>query len=201
MQDRKLSEEGLHTKMLVSLHSFLRLTLPVGLTHGSFGLVQAVPSPFRGPDGHFLPVVQIEAMEDVVIGGWTMPMPRALRHSSPRPAGPDSNGHASVNSNISPSTEFPGSTGYPFVRRPSSMDEISLSQLSPPERSKALNFRKTVMQPYLQFMCGPLLRYDTVDEHGVWHGAALIVSECFCFPWVSVWALTPALGGNGELQP
>lgn len=34
------------------------------------------------------------------------------------------------------------------------------------------------MQPYLQFMCGPLLRYDTVDEHGVWHGAALIVSEC-----------------------
>jgi hypothetical protein len=37
------------------------------------------------------------------------------------------------------------------------------------------------MQPYLQFMCGPLLRYDTVDEHGVWHGAALIVSECCCF--------------------
>jgi hypothetical protein len=37
------------------------------------------------------------------------------------------------------------------------------------------------MQPYLQFMCGPLLRYDTVDEHGVWHGAALVVSECCCF--------------------
>jgi hypothetical protein len=33
------------------------------------------------------------------------------------------------------------------------------------------------MNPYLQFMCGPLLRYDTVDEQGVWHGAALIVSE------------------------
>lgn len=25
-------------------------------------------------------------------------------------------------------------------------------------------------------MVGPLLRYDTVDENGLWHGAALIVS-------------------------
>lgn len=108
-----------------------------------------------------------------------MPMPR---HPSPPPTRPDSNGHAKVNSNISPSPEFPGSTGYPFVRRPSSpINEIPLSQLSAPERSKALNFRKTVMQPYLQFMCGPLLRYDTIDEHGMWHGAALIVSEYSCF--------------------
>lgn len=33
------------------------------------------------------------------------------------------------------------------------------------------------MHPNLQFMCGPLLRYDTVDERGVWRGAAMIVSE------------------------
>jgi hypothetical protein len=32
------------------------------------------------------------------------------------------------------------------------------------------------MNPHLQFMAGPLLRYDTVDEYGVWNGAALIVS-------------------------
>ncbi|ETW85467.1 hypothetical protein HETIRDRAFT_32709 [Heterobasidion irregulare TC 32-1] len=32
------------------------------------------------------------------------------------------------------------------------------------------------MNPHLQFMCGPLLRYDTVDERGVWLGAALIVT-------------------------
>lgn len=32
------------------------------------------------------------------------------------------------------------------------------------------------MRPHLQFMCGPLLRYDTVDVHGVWRGAALIVT-------------------------
>jgi hypothetical protein len=82
-------------------------------------------------------------------------------------------------------------TGYPFVPpsgsvspalqqggvRPS-MDENPLAQLGPVERSQTLNLRKKTMQPYLQYMCGPLLRYDTVDEHGVWHGAALIVSKC-----------------------
>ena len=62
-----------------------------------------------------------------------------------------------------------------------SMDENPLAQLSPVERSHNLNLRKRVMQPYLQYMCGPLLRYDTVDEHGVWHGAALIVSTWFPF--------------------
>jgi hypothetical protein len=33
------------------------------------------------------------------------------------------------------------------------------------------------MEPHLQFMVGPLLRYDTVDENGLWRGAALIVSK------------------------
>lgn len=32
------------------------------------------------------------------------------------------------------------------------------------------------MDPLLQLMAGPLLRYDTVDADGVWHGAAMIVS-------------------------
>ena len=43
------------------------------------------------------------------------------------------------------------------------------------ERSKQLRVAR--MSPYLQFMAGPLLRYDTVDERGVWRGAAMIVSE------------------------
>lgn len=43
------------------------------------------------------------------------------------------------------------------------------------ERSR--NLRVARMDPILQFMAGPLLRYDTVDADGVWHGAALIVSE------------------------
>jgi hypothetical protein len=33
------------------------------------------------------------------------------------------------------------------------------------------------MEPQLQFMVGPLLRYDTVDAQGVWNGFALIVTS------------------------
>lgn len=44
------------------------------------------------------------------------------------------------------------------------------------ERSRHLRVAR--MLPHLQFMCGPLLRYDTVDGQGIWRGAALIVSKC-----------------------
>lgn len=50
-----------------------------------------------------------------------------------------------------------------------------LSNMNAVERSKQLRVAR--MSPYLQFMAGPLLRYDTVDERGVWRGAVLIVSE------------------------
>ena len=49
------------------------------------------------------------------------------------------------------------------------------ANMSAVERSKHLRVAR--MSPYLQFMAGPLLRYDTVDEFGVWRGAAMIVSE------------------------
>ncbi|KAF9484877.1 hypothetical protein BDN70DRAFT_871851, partial [Pholiota conissans] len=42
------------------------------------------------------------------------------------------------------------------------------------ERSQALRVAR--MEPHLQFMCGPLLKYDTIDEDGIWHGAALVVT-------------------------
>ncbi len=45
------------------------------------------------------------------------------------------------------------------------------------------------MNPILQFMAGPLLRYDTVDEDGVWHGAAMIVSECTSAKLILLWFL------------
>jgi hypothetical protein len=136
--------------------------------------------------------MQVEPMQDTFIGGWAMPAPS---HSSPGPTQqPYTNGDGSAQMNMplpSPhlSTHLQ-QTGYPFVRPPSgsvspalqggvrpSMDENPFARLSPVERSQNLNIRKRTMQPYLQFMCGPLLRYDTVDEHGVWHGAALIVSK------------------------
>jgi hypothetical protein len=135
-------------------------THPAGrLTHGPFGLVQEATSPpYRSPDGHFRPVKQNESIEDV--------------HALARPTYPNGSGDASVN---------PRQTGYPFVRQPSA----PLSQPSAVERSQILKLSKRFMNPYLQFICGPLLRYDNVDEHNVWHGAALIVSECSCFPYRS----------------
>lgn len=177
---------------------------------------QVAPPPTRGPDGLFRPVAQIEPMDDSFIGGWTMPVPR---HPSPRPTQPESNGDGS--GGVPTPMGIPGpspllsphlqQTGYPFVRPPSvsvppaqhglspSSYDSPLSQLSPVERSEALNLRKTTMQPYVQYMCGPLLRYDTVDE-GVWHGAALIVSKCclilIFFSVVGFWA-----GANRPLCP
>ncbi|KAF7796739.1 hypothetical protein EIP86_007922 [Pleurotus ostreatoroseus] len=49
-----------------------------------------------------------------------------------------------------------------------------LSHMTAAERSH--NLRVSNMKPILQLMAGPMLRYDTVDADGVWHGAALIVT-------------------------
>ncbi len=109
-----------------------------------------------------------------------MPAPR---YPSAFPTQPDNSEDASVGPNFTPPPRFPSphlrQTGYPFVRQSDPlMDDTPLSQLSATERHQALNRRKRLMDPYLQFLCGPLLRYDDVDSNGVWHGAALIVSAC-----------------------
>lgn len=93
--------------------------------------------------------------------------------------------------------ETPGHTSYgygePSYRPPGSVDPLSIpgatsaaapqvqssspvpiSSLSAVERSK-LYPRPPPMSPHLQFMCGPLLRYDTV-QGGIWHGAIMIVT-------------------------
>ena len=108
-------------------------------------------------------------------------MPTPGHHPSPLPSYPDGSEDASVN--ITPPPRFPSpqfrQTGYPFVRQPQAgpfMDNAPSSHLSAAERSQALKHSKRFMDPYLQFTCGPLLRYDNVDSGGVWHGAALIVS-------------------------
>lgn len=46
--------------------------------------------------------------------------------------------------------------------------------LSAVERTQVLP-KPAHMSPHLQFMCGPLLRYDTVIDN-VWYGAAMIVT-------------------------
>ncbi|KAI9511315.1 hypothetical protein F5148DRAFT_1274284 [Russula earlei] len=145
---------------------------------------EAALTPSRGPDGQFRPVAQLEPMEDAFVGGWALP--------PPLPPKPDRTGNAGAQFGVPVPPLYTSprllQSGYPFVDSPtsrgppvlhgvrSSFDQNPLSRLSPVERSQTLHLRKKMMNPYLQFMCGPLLRYDTVDRDGVWHGAALIVT-------------------------
>ncbi|KAF8232307.1 hypothetical protein L208DRAFT_1272706 [Tricholoma matsutake] len=61
-----------------------------------------------------------------------------------------------------------------YTQGQSSVTSTQLTHMTAVERSQMLRVAR--LDPHLQFMVGPLLRYDTVDEHGVWHGAALIVT-------------------------
>jgi len=170
---------------------FAQIRLAACSTQRLFGLVQenSLP-PSRGRDGHFRPVARLEPSEDAVIGGWVL---STSRPSSPHSTQLDEGRSGDVQLDVSapPASLSPylRQTGYPFVRQstaldspvhgvPSSFDGSPLSQLKPVERSERLNLKRKLMDPYLQFMCGPLLRYDTIDDDGVWHGAALIVSKC-----------------------
>lgn len=48
--------------------------------------------------------------------------------------------------------------------------------LTPVERTNA-SVGQRLMSPHLQLVCGPLLKYDTIDKDGIYHGACLIVSK------------------------
>lgn len=75
-------------------------------------------------------------------------------------------------SNIPPSSPT-RQPAFPVNNQPSLPVE-GLVHLSAVERSQLLRVAR--MEPHLQFMCGPLLKYDTIDSQGTWHGAALIVT-------------------------
>ncbi|KAF8162955.1 hypothetical protein B0H34DRAFT_301294 [Crassisporium funariophilum] len=118
---------------------------------------------YRGSTGHhFAPVEDVGPMDESFIGGFR-------HHNPPSPRPP-----------ALPPKDYPynppaygRAPGHP----PPSQSIVSTSQLthmSAVERSQTLRVAR--MDPHLQFMCGPLLRYDTVDEHGIWHGAALVVT-------------------------
>jgi len=63
----------------------------------------------------------------------------------------------------------------PPISANTSISSSRLTHMSAVERSQA--FRVARMEPYLQLMVGPLLRYDTIDDQGVWHGFVLIVTS------------------------
>ncbi|TFK55220.1 hypothetical protein OE88DRAFT_1780304 [Heliocybe sulcata] len=113
---------------------------------------------FRGPDGRFQPVEQIMPMDERFIGGFATTAP-----PSPLPPAVPPKDH-----------EYFGRPRQDSSARSYTSVASQLAGMSPIERSKLLKAAR--MEPHLQFMVGPLLRYDTVDEQGIWHGAALIVT-------------------------
>ncbi|KAI0071818.1 hypothetical protein K474DRAFT_1712149 [Panus rudis PR-1116 ss-1] len=131
--------------------------------------------PHRGPDGRFTPVEpEVAPLDQGFIGGFAPPSP------GPPPLPPKDDG------------SYYGANGYhnapghaPNYSQASLADTINsrnsvlyatrhLARLSAVERSQNLRIQR--MNPHLQFMAGPLLRYDTVDQQGIWHGAAMIVT-------------------------
>lgn len=65
---------------------------------------------------------------------------------------------------------------YPATPKQSTVTPVDLTHMSAVERSQTLKVAR--MNPHLQFMCGPLLRFDTIDSNGVWRGFAMVVSSC-----------------------
>ncbi|KAM6500879.1 hypothetical protein JOM56_003893 [Amanita muscaria] len=61
----------------------------------------------------------------------------------------------------------------PHTRSDQQITPDQLARMTPAERSQY--YRVAHMGPPLQFMCGPLLKYDTVVDY-VWYGAVLIVT-------------------------
>ncbi|TRM61810.1 hypothetical protein BD626DRAFT_500604 [Schizophyllum amplum] len=109
--------------------------------------------PQRGHDGRWMPVEQVTPMDESFIGGFYPHIP----------AGPPV-----------PSKDQYRKTSEGDRRTQTSVTSSQMTNMSAVERSKM--FRVARMEPHLQFMVGPLLRYDTVDTNGTWHGAALVVT-------------------------
>ncbi|KAJ6455731.1 hypothetical protein C8R45DRAFT_1187359 [Mycena sanguinolenta] len=113
--------------------------------------------PHRGADGNFLPVEVATPIDENFIGGF---------HPHLRPATPGP---------PPPPKDVIYSQGYQFGQTTkSSINSSHLTTMSAVERSQALRIPR--MEPHLQFMVGPLLRYDTVED-GVWYGAVMIVTS------------------------
>ncbi|KAJ7219131.1 hypothetical protein GGX14DRAFT_434737 [Mycena pura] len=114
--------------------------------------------PHRGADGNFLPVEATPMpIDESFIGGFRP----YLLHSNSGPPLP-------------PKDDIYRQPGYRFGQTTkSSISSSQFTTMSAVERSHAQRIPRT--DPQLQFMVGPLLRYDTVED-GVWRGAVLIVT-------------------------
>ncbi|KIM80802.1 hypothetical protein PILCRDRAFT_822082 [Piloderma croceum F 1598] len=124
-------------------------------------------APQRGPDGHYDPVEHLRPMDEPFVGGFDTRIPptpppkeyiqqyiQSHQNGQPRQASQVS--AVPLSSSVSTSSS-------------------RVTDMSPIERSQ--RFKVARMEPHLQFMVGPLLRYDAIDERGVWNGFALIVTS------------------------
>lgn len=116
---------------------------------------------------------------DGSVGGFNVPLPQAFEGAPPTPPPKDNIGLPGSDYQpqaVSPTSSLSQATLKESAGRESlSYSAHQLTHMTAVERSQSLRVAR--MDPYLQLMAGPLLRYDTVDERGVWRGAAMIVSE------------------------
>ncbi|KAH9923948.1 uncharacterized protein BXZ73DRAFT_50764 [Epithele typhae] len=127
-------------------------------------------TPVRGPDGRFQPVEEVGPMAEPFVGGFLpppSPAPSLGFGHAPPPLPPKDQNWARTDARI------PSSASW-SERSRSESTYSSFASMSAVERSKHLRVAR--MSPFLQYMAGPLLRYDTTDHTGVWRGAALIVT-------------------------
>ncbi|KAF8522090.1 hypothetical protein BU17DRAFT_45307 [Hysterangium stoloniferum] len=110
--------------------------------------------PQRETTGRFSGVEHAEPLNESFIGGFR-PLGAAASRIHPQQHSIDSN-------SVSP---------------PSSESAVSAAPLSAVERSRIQQSHAPPrMNPHLQVMCGPLLRYDTVNAQGYYRGACLLVT-------------------------
>jgi hypothetical protein len=144
--------------------------------------------PQRGYDGQFIPHEEQPApMQEDFIGGFH---PNLSVGSPPPPPLPPKDRHTlrlpsfgALNASAERLARTPvgnGAAPWASSHPPSPTPASSapdLTGMTAVERSRLLKTAR--MNPHLQFMCGPLLRYDTLtDDRAVWHGHVMIVSAC-----------------------
>ncbi|KAF5386786.1 hypothetical protein D9615_001876 [Tricholomella constricta] len=156
----------------------------------------------RRPDSRYSQAEDISPMHENFIGGFNVAQLRPGPHPQPPPSpqppalppkdliytqpgyhlqqpsyhAPQPGYHLQQPSYHAPQPGYHGQQPSNHSLHPtqSTVTSSQLTHLSAVERSQTLRVAR--MNPHLQFMVGPLLRYDTVDELGIWHGAAMIVT-------------------------
>lgn len=117
--------------------------------------------PHRNEEGRYTPVEEIGAPQDDEFVGGFDPNKPVLADAA---------------------YQYHEATGYPATHpwpsaSTSAAGPAAVPSLPPPVPPKAPPpLPQRPVGPHLQVVCGPLLRYDTVSEFKVWHGAVLLVT-------------------------